>query len=79
MIHIHFYVIRDPAHYLRTKILPLSKLKALADDIFNVAETVQVFYDKIENNVGRGENADYQHCCRNYLIKVNVLPHSKIF
>ena len=39
------------------KILALIKLKAVADDKFNVA----VHYDRVENIVGKGENAGYQH------------------
>ena len=43
------------------KSLALSKLKAFADDNFIVAETVQNFDDRAEKNVGKGENAGYQH------------------
>ena len=35
-------------------------MKAFADD-FNVAEVMFSVYDKIENIVGKGENAGYQH------------------
>ena len=31
------------------------------DDILNVAQMVQFFSDRVENIVGNGENADYQH------------------
>ena len=41
--------------------LPLSKLKAFADDNSNVAQMVQFFWDRVENIVGKGENAGYQH------------------
>ena len=42
------------------KILALSKLKAFADDNFNVAEVVKFLLGRIENIVGRGENTGYQ-------------------
>ena len=41
------------------KILALSKLKAFADDMFNVVQMMQFFLDRVENNVGKGENAGY--------------------
>ena len=28
---------------------------------FNVAQLVQLFFDRVENIVGKGENAGYQH------------------
>ena len=39
------------------KILDLSKLKAFADDHFEVAQMVQFCFDRVENIVGKGENA----------------------
>ena len=39
----------------------LSKLKAFADDKLNVVEMVVIIYESVENLVGKGENADYQH------------------
>ena len=39
----------------------LSKLKALADDILNVALMMISTCDRVENIVGKGENAGYQH------------------
>ena len=40
----------------------MAKLKAIADDKIIVAQMlIPVFEDKIENIVGKGENADYQH------------------
>ena len=39
------------------KMLALSTLTALAHDIFNVAQMMQFSFDKIENIVGKGENA----------------------
>ena len=38
----------------------LTKIKALADDKFNVVETLIPLFDKVEN-VGKGENACNQH------------------
>ena len=43
------------------KILDWSKLKAFADDNFDITEMVQFFPDQVENIVGKGENAGYQH------------------
>ena len=43
------------------KILAMSKLKAFAADNFNVAQMMHFFFDRIENFVKKGENADYQH------------------
>ena len=37
------------------------KLKAFADDKSNVAEMKISFYDRVENTVGKGENAGNQH------------------
>ena len=44
-----------------TKILDWSKLKALADDKINVAEMITSVSERVENIVGKGENAGYQH------------------
>ena len=43
------------------KILDVIKLKAFADDTISVAEMLISVIDKIENIVGKGENAGYQH------------------
>ena len=44
------------------KILPLSKLKAFADDNFDVAQIVKFFSSRVEKNiVEKGENAGFQH------------------
>ena len=43
------------------KILDVTKLKAFADDKLNVARTMISLLDRIENTVGKGENAGYQH------------------
>ena len=43
------------------KILDWTKLKAFADNKLNVAEMVTSVIDRIENTVGKGANAGYQH------------------
>ena len=43
------------------KILNRPKLKAFADDNLNVAKMMISLYDRVENIVGKGENAGYQH------------------
>ena len=43
------------------KILDMTKLKAFADDEINVNEKLKVCLERVENIVGKGENAGYQH------------------
>ena len=43
------------------KILGLPKFKALADDKSNVTQNIKVVFHRIENIMGKGENAGYQH------------------
>ena len=43
------------------KILHWSKLKAFADNKFNFAKIMISVFDSLENIVGKGENAGYQH------------------
>ena len=43
------------------KILVLSKFKAFADYSLNVAKWQEYVFDRVENIVGKGENAGYQH------------------
>ena len=43
------------------KILDQSKLKALADDTINVNRTLKIVLGWVENILGKGENAGYQH------------------
>ena len=43
------------------KILAFTKLKAFADDRFNVASTRISVLGREENIVGKGENAGHQH------------------
>ena len=50
------------------KISGLPKLKAFADDKLNVTQNVKVVFHRIENIVGKEENAGYQH----FLLSQNV-------
>ena len=43
------------------KILDVNKFKALADDKINVAQMMIFVFDRVENIVGKGENAGHQH------------------
>ena len=43
------------------RILDWSKLKAFADDNINVTKKLKFVVGRIENIVGKGENAGYQH------------------
>ena len=43
------------------KILDLSKLKAFAEDKISVTQKLKFKLGRVENNVGKGENAGYQH------------------
>ena len=43
------------------KILDWSKWKAFADDKLNVTEKLKFVLGRLENIVGKGENAGYQH------------------
>ena len=43
------------------KFLDRSKLKSLADDRINVTEKLKFVLGRVENIMGKGENAGYQH------------------
>ena len=43
------------------KILHWSKLKAIADDKMNANEKLKFDMGRVENIVGKGQNAGYQH------------------
>ena len=47
--------------FLNDNILGLSKSKASADDKVKVTETLKFDLGRVENIVGKGENAGYQH------------------
>ena len=42
------------------KILDVTKLKAFADEKFNVAKIIISLFDRVENTVGKGENGGCQ-------------------
>ena len=46
---------------LNDKIFDFIKLKAFADNKINVAQMMISVFDRIENNVGKGESAGYHH------------------
>ena len=48
--------------YQTTKSLDLSEFTAFAGDKFNVTKIVISVFDRVENIVGKGDNAGYQHC-----------------
>ena len=59
---IYFNNIPEPPNFLQDdKILASSKLRAFADDNFDVVQMMQFFIYKVENIVAKGENAVYQH------------------
>ena len=43
------------------KFLDLSELKAFADEKVNMSKKFQFMVGRVENIVGKGENASYQH------------------
>ena len=43
------------------KFLDLTKLKAFADDKLNISKMTISLCDRVENTVGKEENAGYQH------------------
>ena len=47
-------------HLPNDKILEVTKLKSFADDKLNVAKMMISLFDRVENTVGKGENAGYQ-------------------
>ena len=55
------------------KILDVSKLKAFADDKLSIARMMISLIDRIENTVGKGENAGYQHFSYIYVVVCKCL------
>ena len=54
-------IVWERVNYLpNDKILDFTKLKAFADNKLNVAKIIICLFDKVENIVGKGENAGYQ-------------------
>ena len=43
------------------RIFGKTKLKAFVDDNFNAAQIIEFMLERVENMVGKGENAGYQH------------------
>ena len=59
LLHLHLEIC--PNSLPNDKILDWSTLKALADAKIDVAEMIISLYDRVENIMGKGENAGYQH------------------
>ena len=47
--------------FLNDKILDWSKLKASAKDKINVNEVLKIGFGRVDNDVGKRENAGFQH------------------
>ena len=60
---------------LNDKIMDLFKLKALADNKINVTQKLIFAFGWVENIVGKGENAGYQH----FLLFTQCFPHNPDF
>ena len=45
----------------KNKILDMTKLKAFADEKLNIVKMMISLLDRVENTLGKGENAVYQH------------------
>ena len=45
----------------KDKIVDWSKLKAFADDKIKVLKMMTIVFNRVENIVGKGENAGFQH------------------
>ena len=58
---IHFFLLTLYQMTKFDKILDWSTLKAFADDKINETEKLKFILEKVENIVGKGENAGYQH------------------
>ena len=62
--HGNIYIIHDLSRFNslpNNKILDWSKFKAFADDKIKFAKMIIFVFNTIENIVGKGENAGYQH------------------
>ena len=75
---LYLFILRNPLrnqrinHLPSNKILDVTKLKAFADDKLNIASMMISLLDRIENAVGKGENAGYQH----FLLFPQCFPQS---
>ena len=52
------------------KFLDMNKLKKIADEKLNITKITISLLDRIENTVGKGENAGYQH----FLLVLQCFP-----
>ena len=59
------------------KILDMTKLNAFADDRINVAQVIISAFDRLENIVGKGENAGYKHFLL-FSTMVSNFPNAKV-
>ena len=63
----HSVILKAPHEYWyinasqNDSFIDLNKFKAFADDKLNVAKIMISVFDRVENTVGKGENAGYQH------------------
>ena len=58
---IHNIIIFSCLFVPNDKILDVTKLKAFADDNINVAQMMIFVFDRVENIVGKGEDAGCKH------------------
>ena len=61
MVRMEFTCICKQTPLLFTKFFYWWKLKTFADDKINVTKNRNSFWEWVENFVGKGENASYQH------------------
>ena len=65
MFHIKENNVKVSLHLVNSlskdKILYMTKLNAFANDKWNIAKMTISLYDRVENTVGKGENAGHQH------------------
>ena len=58
------FVIKDYESWINSlpndKILEVAKLEAFTDNKINLTQVMIYVYDRVENNVGKGENAGFQ-------------------
>ena len=47
--------------FYQMTILAMSNLQVFSDNKFDMLQMVQSFFDRVENIVGKGENAGYHH------------------
>ena len=59
--YVHLYVLKVLNSLPNVKILDMTKLQIIADNKFNVTKMTISLYDRVENTVGKGENAGYHH------------------